>query len=842
MSQGATSSQFLVAEILSAETNTSERWKPVTLYVVRIAAVGRREVWTVYRRYSKFYDLNVQLYKRFQDHALPPIPPKRLIGKEDPLFIEQRRHELEEFLNALLKKPVEISLSEEVCLFLEVPEPLRLCFLETDARAPALLPLPDEAPQAIGMSGGAPDESRVTWLLAQLQDNPNNKVIWLRIFEDWILRTAPRLTEANVQLLYLGFERQGGLLEEVGAFEHSEVSSLAALGLLGKLLSHENCGEAPLFCMVLRRLDTSVLSRMRLQHHIHSNRGQNNRLDAFRVLNSLELPLDRLTALLQDDFAQREFRRWQEFLQSPLRFRTLHRPSQTLYRTPALELFELPSPALSTREYRKIAETAFTSVQMCLTTFALPDEPAGVFASGEPRSRRARTADAPGAGPSEEADTGAVMRSATAPATAATPSEGGALRQQWRHVRCPEASWRQKYCMHAAYQHVPNAEHSDDYVLRSAMRLPFPAFHVACVLLDHSHFIRKALSLKEQELAPAVVERLRQLAAGHLVSQMHCATTIKTLHLGTEHEACSELLECHLGTPSAPHVPVRLPLLRSLRIIPAPRDAGCLKGGAAPCDGAEAGCRGGVGAKASAEATGLPHASSPKSAQAPSYLFFCTAVPPVAPARQHDGESSASSSVRRVSSNGLHSDRHQGNGHHCDGHNVGAAIAPTEIPGSTLTPELGVTCCDGAAAVTSPAGSRASAPRRMSIQPSGVLIQPQDGGSQADVSLCALLHRDTLRLINGDLLGERLLFWRTLENVLFVLEALGTLPDDLEHPLRELQARCLSGAAAGRRQRDDSLGSPRSSRSYPSFGSRGSSRSSRRSLEVELVEEEMTFL
>merc|ERR1712151_1451977 len=90
------------------------------------------------------------------------------------------------------------------------------------------------------------------------------------------------------------------------------------------------------------------------------------------------------------------------------------------------------------------------------------------------------------------------------------------------------------------------------------------------MLADHGQFMREALSLKRNELSVATVERLTRLADGPLVSQLQSATTIKALHLGTTHEAYSELVECHLGTPSAPHVPVRLWLLKSLRIIPDP--------------------------------------------------------------------------------------------------------------------------------------------------------------------------------------------------------------------------------------------------------------------------------
>merc|ERR1711953_733649 len=97
-----------------------------------------------------------------------------------------------------------------------------------------------------------------------------------------------------------------------------------------------------------------------------------------------------------------------------------------------------------------------------------------------------------------------------------------------------------------------------------------------------------------------------------------------------------------------------------------------------------------------------------------------------------------------------------------------------------------------------------------SLKPNGILVRPTAAGEQSEVSLCALLHKDTVRLLSGDLLGEKLLFWRTLENLLFALETLCPLPVDFNHPLRAHQERCLSESRSRAKRRVDGHESPRS--------------------------------
>ncbi|CAK0842071.1 unnamed protein product [Prorocentrum cordatum] len=786
---------FLSAEIPSAEANaSSDRWnlvpQPVTQYRVRLTAVGRREVWTVYRRYSKFYTLWQNLQKRFPEHVLPPIPRKKLLGKEYPQFIEQRRVELEEFLGLLLKLPVEISLSEEVCLFLEVPEPLRREFLDADswsAPAPSCALLlgdgqscshggSDRGGGSAGGAGGVDDArccERSAALRARLQGLPSSRMVSVRGFEEWLLTTCrtrdPPMTQGHAELIFLGPEGRGGLLEVVGELEKSEVRSIAALGLLCKLLSHESCGEATLFRAVLRRLDFALLSRMRLQHHIHRNRGQSNRLDAFHVLRSLELPANALSALLQDDFALREFRRWSEGLQGTLSFRTLHRPLLAHRRAASVETPGLQARGeLSSRECRKISNSAVTNVQMYLS-LPLPSGELELPHRAAAECEGAAAADLDSEVPPAPADLGISLGAARSFRLQQLQTSSYALEgyseqgPQWCAVPCPEPLWREHYGVRAFYRYVEPSEHQlDTYMVRVELRLPWPPLLVACLLADHGSLIDHLLP-SAPELSPATAERLRQIAEGSLplLSQLQSSRTAKQLSSGAASEVYSEHLECTIGTPAAPHASVRLWLLKFLRITRIPDDMG------SPSM-ATGSCRGGGMEGSIFRGEGIS-----------SYLFVCTAAPPVAdtPASWQEAPDGARAGPRE------------------------------EFCRQASRSSLDEVLTRTRASLASPRGKRGAPERVAHLRPSGVEVRPAAGGAGegSEVSVCLLPGKETIRLVSGDLLGERLILWKTLGNALFVLESLcpavagsgggPPLPSGFTHPLLARLEQCLARPA-----------------------------------------------
>ena len=71
-----------------------------TLYEVRVSAGGK--AWTVEHRYSEFSDLRSKLVKGVK---LPPFPAKKWFGNSEKKVIEERRAQLQNFLQAVIATP-----------------------------------------------------------------------------------------------------------------------------------------------------------------------------------------------------------------------------------------------------------------------------------------------------------------------------------------------------------------------------------------------------------------------------------------------------------------------------------------------------------------------------------------------------------------------------------------------------------------------------------------------------------------------------------------------------------------------------------------------------------------
>ncbi|XP_071452427.1 nischarin-like [Hetaerina americana] len=101
--------------------NTSIRIEQVelvdnyTLYHITVD-VGTTS-WIVAHRYSEFVDLNDKL---ISDYGVSKdlLPPKKVIGNKDPVFIEKRRLGLEEYLRTLLNF-LQLTMPKELAVFLD---------------------------------------------------------------------------------------------------------------------------------------------------------------------------------------------------------------------------------------------------------------------------------------------------------------------------------------------------------------------------------------------------------------------------------------------------------------------------------------------------------------------------------------------------------------------------------------------------------------------------------------------------------------------------------------------------------------------------------------------------
>jgi len=246
-----------------------------------------------------------------------------------------------------------------------------------------------------------------------------------------------------------------------------------------------------------------------------------------------------------------------------------------------------------------------------------------------------------------------------------------------------------------------------------------------------------------------------------LLSQLQSSRTAKQLSSGAASEVYSEHLECTIGTPAAPHASVRLWLLKFLRITRIPDDMG------SPSM-ATGSCRGGGMEGSIFRGEGIS-----------SYLFVCTAAPPVAdtPASWQEAPDGARAGPRE------------------------------EFCRQASRSSLDEVLTRTRASLASPRGKRGAPERVAHLRPSGVEVRPAAGGAGegSEVSVCLLPGKETIRLVSGDLLGERLILWKTLGNALFVLESLcpavagsgggPPLPSGFTHPLLARLEQCLARPA-----------------------------------------------
>lgn len=87
-----------------------------TDYIIRVTC-GMRS-WIIKRRYSDFYYLDKQLKRLFPMLQLPALPPKRYLrSSSDPEIVDQRKEQLEEYLNGLVKIP-QVWMKNDFVMFL----------------------------------------------------------------------------------------------------------------------------------------------------------------------------------------------------------------------------------------------------------------------------------------------------------------------------------------------------------------------------------------------------------------------------------------------------------------------------------------------------------------------------------------------------------------------------------------------------------------------------------------------------------------------------------------------------------------------------------------------------
>eukprot|EP00397_Hematodinium_sp_SG-2012_P011109 GEMP01011238.1.p1 GENE.GEMP01011238.1~~GEMP01011238.1.p1 ORF type:complete len:674 (+),score=156.13 GEMP01011238.1:216-2024(+) len=344
-----------------------------------------------------------------------------------------------------------------------------------------------------------------------MEEAPNSRASTMLYFKKTVMTDMPQWDENKIRLLYLGKENRGGLLAEVGAFDHSAVSSMAALSLLSLLVSSLFCIEAPASITVLRKLDFPILQMMQLSMHIHAVRRRDNRRDAYNVLKALNFSLDKTQQLLDDDWAFSEYRTWIDGVAYKTQeLRTIH-VSCEIPRVPtqlSRNVHDHSHDVSRFKEYAKLEEEIANELRSCFTHF----DP---FTS--PMER-------------EENKSAKSSESWGGWRVAPTPEELEEydVRLDYHKFSCSAdgAQWPN-------FGFPPATKSFPSWMIRLKLRLPT----VSCVALmsllkDHRAFLQAAIAEKAESLSEESLDFLEGIRQNYLFPNMQ-TTKVHEVHQST---------------------------------------------------------------------------------------------------------------------------------------------------------------------------------------------------------------------------------------------------------------------------------------------------------------------
>lgn len=85
-------------QITIVDTDISPEY---TIYIISVSCGMKK--WIIKRRYRDFYYLDKELKKKFPNIKFPPLPPKvYLRSSNDPQVVDQRKDQLENYINELV--------------------------------------------------------------------------------------------------------------------------------------------------------------------------------------------------------------------------------------------------------------------------------------------------------------------------------------------------------------------------------------------------------------------------------------------------------------------------------------------------------------------------------------------------------------------------------------------------------------------------------------------------------------------------------------------------------------------------------------------------------------------
>lgn len=121
----------LTISIPETELRVNDEGKQYTAYHVQVGShsckTQRTIEWRVLRRYSEFLELSQQLRRDFpREMRDVPFPPKRLLGRFNPDFVEDRRYHLQQFLEQTMEHADIINQSTALRAFVDIDKNVRI--------------------------------------------------------------------------------------------------------------------------------------------------------------------------------------------------------------------------------------------------------------------------------------------------------------------------------------------------------------------------------------------------------------------------------------------------------------------------------------------------------------------------------------------------------------------------------------------------------------------------------------------------------------------------------------------------------------------------------------------
>jgi len=296
---------------INQASNVRLRSKTYTLYEIRVQS-NTFFPWLLHKRYREFEALHqgLKAAKNLQNikSCLPDFPPKRYTSRLSPEVVEQRRVQLEQYLQGVIKMP-EFARVTELLDFLIIPENVRN-MLDSTAQ-PKVTPSRGDKLNEPGERGAKQlniEQQEIQKLLRQMSIG-HHKVRAIQNFTDFFFEHRPRLNPTDIDMLLKGNDKYAGIIKNCGNHYYSKVSRRAALTLLIRLLDIERNKDANSFLDRFCSLKEAVLMELSLEQHIAS---MNNQLEAFKLLHILKARKPEIANdILKSDVLEQQYLLWE---------------------------------------------------------------------------------------------------------------------------------------------------------------------------------------------------------------------------------------------------------------------------------------------------------------------------------------------------------------------------------------------------------------------------------------------------------------------------------------------------------------------------------------------------